>query len=254
MAVEIKATNTENSCSVCGRTLLKGESSETYVTSGGESKEVCDLCRERVEHQGWVRSDGTDRPLMPKIRKKKGGGPFSSLRRGSKRKGKGEQEEKETPREVAAFESGTAKDVFDVEEESSTFEPDVTDDNEEHAKRAKDKGRSGIYAVPTSDPGKLERAAELFNKTEHTGTVTGVARTLGKPKVAVQVADGSSADVYIVVAWELSWYRYVVDVSKKDGAVRLHDKGDELDEIPEPLRSWNADVDENGSIALLVEE
>ena len=42
---------------MCGRTLLRGEHAEVYV-SGGSRRTVCELCTSRALHSGWVR-EGT---------------------------------------------------------------------------------------------------------------------------------------------------------------------------------------------------
>ena len=42
------------SCSVCGRTILKGERTRTYLTPDGERRLVCELCRSRAEALHWV--------------------------------------------------------------------------------------------------------------------------------------------------------------------------------------------------------
>jgi hypothetical protein len=57
--------------------------------------------------------------------------------------------------------------------------------------------------------------------------------------------------VTIVVAWELSWYRYRVDLGDADEAILLLEKGDELAELEESLREWNAVADENGALAAM---
>ena len=109
-----------------------------------------------------------------------------------------------------------------------------------------------VQAVPTSREGKLERALELFNASEHRRTITGVGRALGEPWVsATPVGDAPAArEVSIVVAWELSWYRYRVDLDDDDQAVLLLDRGDELVDLEESLRVWNAEVDAEGRLGL----
>jgi hypothetical protein len=57
--------------------------------------------------------------------------------------------------------------------------------------------------------------------------------------------------VTIVVAWELSWYRYRVDLGDADEPIMLVEKGDELSELEEPLREWNALADDDGRLAAM---
>jgi hypothetical protein len=44
----------EETCAVCGRTILAGERTRTYVNSKGGSGTVCELCRDRAERLGWI--------------------------------------------------------------------------------------------------------------------------------------------------------------------------------------------------------
>jgi hypothetical protein len=44
-------------CDVCGRTLLRGETTEGFL-SGGRRFDVCELCKPRALHEGWIR-EGT---------------------------------------------------------------------------------------------------------------------------------------------------------------------------------------------------
>jgi hypothetical protein len=41
-------------CTVCGRSILAGEQTRTYVSQKDGLRVVCELCRERAEHLGWV--------------------------------------------------------------------------------------------------------------------------------------------------------------------------------------------------------
>jgi hypothetical protein len=54
--------------------------------------------------------------------------------------------------------------------------------------------------------------------------------------------------VAVAVAWELSWYRYRIDLGDEEGAVTLLAKGEELDELDEGLRQWNASADLDGRL------
>jgi hypothetical protein len=51
-----------------------------------------------------------------------------------------------------------------------------------------------------------------------------------------------------VVAWELSWYRYRVDLGDEGDPVMMLEKGDEMDQIDQSLREWNATLDTNGRV------
>jgi len=112
-----------------------------------------------------------------------------------------------------------------------------------------------VHAVPTSREGKLDRAFELFNASEHRRTVAGISRALGEPWVSASpVGDAATArEVSIVVAWELSWYRYRVDLHDADQPVLLLDRGDEIDDLDEVLRGWNAAADDAGCLGLAAE-
>jgi hypothetical protein len=112
-----------------------------------------------------------------------------------------------------------------------------------------------VRAVPASREGKLELALELFNASEHRRTITGIGRALGAPWVsAMPLGDAAAArEVAIVVAWELSWYRYQVELDDADEAVLLLDRGDEVGDLDESLRTWNAEADAEGRLGLAVE-
>jgi hypothetical protein len=50
--------------------------------------------------------------------------------------------------------------------------------------------------------------------------------------------------------WELSWYRYEVDLSDEAGGVRREGQGDELDELSPGELEANAEADERGALRL----
>ena len=54
----------------------------------------------------------------------------------------------------------------------------------------------------------------------------------------------------IVVAWELCWYRYEVDLGDEAAGARLVAQGSELDELADVDRLANASADERGELAL----
>jgi hypothetical protein len=51
---DIRTSHAHTVCDVCGRTLLRGERAEIYV-NGATRRSVCELCRPRAVHEGWVR-------------------------------------------------------------------------------------------------------------------------------------------------------------------------------------------------------
>jgi hypothetical protein len=105
-----------------------------------------------------------------------------------------------------------------------------------------------VRAIPTNADAKVERALELFNASEFQRTVAGLMRTLGEPWVSAAPLEESPSEVTVVVAWELSWYQYRVDLGDTDEAVSLERKGEELAELDEPLRHWNAGAGPDGAL------
>ncbi len=98
--------------------------------------------------------------------------------------------------------------------------------------------------------GREERALEVFNASDHTRTVGGVARSLGPPAVSVRPLADRPSVVAITVMWELSWYRYEVDLSDEAGGVRRDAQGDELSELAPEEQISNAAADERGELDL----
>lgn len=107
-----------------------------------------------------------------------------------------------------------------------------------------------VRAVPTGNEQKVSAAIDAFNRSEHTRTIAGVARSLGLPTVSVQPVVSRSTLVSVVVAWELSWYRYEVDLAEEVGSVQLRGQGAELDELEPGELEANAACDANGYLAL----
>src|SRR3981189_654285 len=52
---ELKTDAEPPSCDICGRTILKGERTEPYLAPGGRRRTVCELCKPRADHEGWIR-------------------------------------------------------------------------------------------------------------------------------------------------------------------------------------------------------
>jgi hypothetical protein len=96
----------------------------------------------------------------------------------------------------------------------------------------------------------MAAAVEAFNSSEHPRTIAGIARSLGLPIVSVHTLDSSPGTVRIVLAWELCWYRYEIDLRDDPGGVRLNAQGSELHELTPAELEENATADESGALSL----
>jgi hypothetical protein len=106
-----------------------------------------------------------------------------------------------------------------------------------------------VRGVPTSVEHKISSAVSLFNSSEHPRTVAGIARSLGLPEVSVLPAPTLQSVVNVVLAWELCWYRYEVDLSDEVPSVRPAGQGYELDELAPAERQYNAVADDRGQLS-----
>jgi hypothetical protein len=226
---DIRTSTAYAVCDVCGRTLLRGERSEIYL-HGGERHSVCELCKSRALHEGWVK-EGTVPPF--------GNGDSRSERRrsllGRIRSRRGEPEA-----EPNAGYHG-----------EDLYEPAPAEPPAQPARPRRDRVREPrhVRAVPTSPEQKTASAVRLFNGSEHTRTVAGVARSLGLPAVSVLPSTTQPSQVMVVVSWELCWYRYEVDLSDEVPSVRVAGQGYELDELGPEERQANAVADEVGALS-----
>lgn len=236
---EIRTFQESLACDVCGRTLLRGERTETWL-AGGNRREVCELCTARARHEGWIREGSRlemtgartpgegRRSLLGKLRER-GERVVERARPGDPADEDPEGDpapEDPPPAEAPVFARPVA-----AEASGSPREP------------------RHVRAVPT-DPGhRIASALEIFNASEYPRTVAGVARSLGVPVIAIRPASETSR-VAIVVSWELSWYRYEVDLSDPRAGVERTAQGYELSELPEEDRLPSATADEYGRLHL----
>ncbi len=227
---DIRTSNVQVTCDVCGRTLLRGEHAETYL-AGGSRRQVCELCSARAVNEGWVR-EGL---ALERTTRSFGGERRRSLLGRLRRAGAGRGDEGAPPPPRPST-NGTNNGWHDGAEEH------------DHQRERPAEPRQ-VRAVPSSAEQRSVNAIERFNRSEHPRTVAGVARSLGAPVVVVRPVEEQGSLVTIVVSWELCWYRYEVELSDGGAAVRLAGQGYELSEIPvEDRVEPNAAADEYGTL------
>jgi hypothetical protein len=274
-------------CDVCGRSLLRGESPDVFL-AGGQRRTVCELCVPRAAAEGWLREadshDSSVRPtrgrragsLLGRLRQRRDPveGP---LRRETTQPGPGTADADDgTPRDGGLYEfldGGVIERAEPYERELYidsapagrsadgvwSAQPDgFAQDSPELGAHELDQTWSAHNEDPTrvavtSGGLKVARALEVFNAGEQPRRVAGVARSLGAPSVTARALEESGSIVAIVVAWELCWYRYEVDLGDEAAGSRLIAQGMELDEIPEEDRLGNVATDERGELTPLVE-
>jgi hypothetical protein len=240
MRKELHPTHDAISCAVCGRTILKGERTEPYLAPGGQRKLVCELCTARADHEGWIRESAHgDMPAARRPREQRRS-LMGRLRRG--------REEPVAQAAEPAPEGGEAPaEIYDDAKPQPPAEPEP-EPPPPPRRPSRRKDPRHVRAVPTNAQVKVERALEVFNGSEHTRTISGIARTLGLPWVSAIPRTEAPSEVEVVVAWELSWYRYRIDLGDEGDPVTLLDKGQEITELDESQREWNAVANEDGQL------
>jgi hypothetical protein len=228
---DIRTNQTDIACDICGRTLLRGEHAETFL-AGGSRREVCDLCTARAQHEGWIRESGGDELELRHTRHDGRGRSLLDRLRARRERAREVQEELAAAGEDA---------------------PQAEEQPEAPARRVPEPPRRPrhVRAVPTNADLKMQRAIEVFNASDHTRTVGGVARSLGAPAVCVRPRTDRPSVVTITVMWELSWYRFEIDLSDEAGGVRRDAQGDELSELAAEEQEANAQADERGALHLV---
>ena len=222
--------------------MLRGEHADVFL-HGGQRRMVCELCTPRAAHEGWIREGMDDarvrdrgerrsRSLLGRLRTRLAEVPAQQPEPGAA---------PETEYEAPPLEPVPEPEP-EPEYQPQPVEP-VAVEEESQAPRS-------VHAVPTNADLKIARAVELFNVSEHPRTVSGVARSLGAPVVAVRPSQTEGSVVMIVVAWELSWYRYEVDLGNEAAGVRVTEQGSELAELDPDDQTANTAADETGRLHL----
>lgn len=245
MRKELRPVHDLVTCDVCGRTILKGERTEPYLAPGGQRKHVCELCADRAGEAGWIRESADGELPATSRRPEPRRSLFGRMRRRREEEATvvpaGEEEPPFADENGMPDAGAPPEELYEEEVEPVAAEPPPP------APRSRPKDPRHVRAVPTNAQVKVERALELFNGSEHRRTIGGIARTLGEPWVSA-APDAVPSEVAIVIAWELSWYRYRVDLGAEHDPVTLLAKGQELDELEEGLRNWNATASLDGQL------
>jgi hypothetical protein len=254
-------------CDVCGRTLLRGEHHDVFI-GGGQRRSVCELCTGRAVHEGWIR-EGLD-DVVARSRESRRGGSLLSRLRSRRSEPSPDQLPRDPFTDDGAYRSPEPADGYPPEE--YVPEPEVIAAAESrHAEQRyvappeprPDRGAESdpaeptdhtlyesrsVRGVPTNAELKVARAMELFNGSPQVRTVAGVARSLGAPIVSARPSRTEGSVVTIVVAWELSWYRFEVDLGNEAAGVRVTAQGSELSELDTIDQTANAAADDGGRL------
>jgi hypothetical protein len=228
----IVTSHPDVACDVCARRLLRGEQPD-YFIADGRRRLVCELCAPRATHEGWLReAEAAADVSLPPTRPRRGRSLLDRLMQVAKQPSA--SSERPTRRRGARRE--TPYDLFG--------EPA---DGEAGAE-----GGEATLAEPepVAAPTYLDLAVVAFNASEYPRRIAGVARSLGEPVVSVRSAEHLDSVVRIVVAWELSWYRYEVDLGEEPAAAEACGQGTELSELEREEREGNALAMPEGAIVL----
>jgi hypothetical protein len=250
-------------CYVCERRLLRGEQPEVFLAAG-RPRTVCELCAPRAAHAGWPREVEGDEVSVSPLRARRGRGLFDRLRnvgRGteaSPRAGASSSSRDRDPDSYDFLDRASAVDAATPAEagEARLTEPRSEDDPPPTG-RSVSQGSEDGFTVAEPDPWAvsvpelLDGAIEVFNAGEYPRRVSGLARSLGVPEVSVQPVEGVPNVVEIVVAWELCWYRYRVDLDEDRAEAHARAQGTDLSELAREDRLANAAVNELGMVSLL---
>jgi hypothetical protein len=227
-------------CDVCERRLLRGEQPDVFIAAG-QRLTVCELSAPRAAHEGWIRESEASAVVLPPARARRGRSLLDRLRQVGR-----------PPARERAQEHGTAAGPSPAE---AQFAPGAALAAGVPAAAGPLDWAAGApdgseLAAPLAPASFEEQAVAVFNASEFPRRVAGVARSLGSPHVSVRSAEHLASVVRIVVAWELSWYRYEVDLSEGGGEARVLAQGSELSELSGEERRANALADDAGQLTL----
>jgi hypothetical protein len=257
-AKTIVTSHPDVACDVCGRRLLRGERPDVFL-GGGQRRMVCELCTPRATHEGWRREAGEQLAAPRGERPARGRSLLGRLRQLREPVGAEEQRGRRSAElPVAARRASGERDpaVADVDWdgiERALGGPRRVSAEPRRATHRLDRptasdGTAPAPAIAAST--EMRQALEVFNAGATPRRVAGIARSLGDPGVCVAAIEGAPGRIAVVLAWELCWYRYEVDLAEEEPAARLAAEGMELEELAPGERTANAAADAHGTLAL----
>jgi hypothetical protein len=244
-------------CDVCERRLLRGEQPDVFLAAG-ERLIVCELCAPRAANEGWMREGDGASVALPPLRPRRGRSfldrlpaalkvpaPFKARHdRGSLEPDRAQAVPARRARRAAGAGAG----------EQPAGQEHAAEQAGTLADWAAADGLAGDGELqPAADAAPatwIEQGVGAFNASEFPRRVAGVARSLGAPEVSVRSAEHLDSVIIIVIAWELCWYRYEIDLSEPPGEPRQLEQGSELGELPREDRLANALATDNGALVL----
>ncbi len=264
-------------CDVCARRLLRGEQPDVFI-GAGRRRIVCELCAPRAAHEGWLRETDNQSLSLAPARPRRGGGLFERLpvpfraRRDADGSSTVPVLPGDTPAEAppASAADAAAHAQLEVPLRVPRAVPVqapvelLADAPAEPPMPAEVPVELSAMATlhapggPLSETGAtheesaayLPEALAVFNASEFPRRVAGVIRSLGAPLVTVRSAEHLASVVRIVVAWELCWYRYEVDLSEPAAEAQVIAQGSELAELAREDRAGNAAAADSGTLLL----
>jgi hypothetical protein len=241
-------------CDVCERRLLRGEQSEVFLAAG-RPRTVCELCAPRAAHQGWQREADLQALSPAPLRAGRGRNLFERLRQVGKPPVTSPEIGVAYDREPEPYDflggAAAAGDRSETGQSSLPLEgPAGPGPHGSEVGELADGGLDPLLPAAPGD-GPLQHAIEVFNAGEYPRRVASLTRSLGAPEVTVRPGEAVASAVVIVVAWELCWYSYEVDLGDAQGVeTSALAQGTQLSELGREDRLANAFADARGGLTL----
>jgi hypothetical protein len=93
----------------------------------------------------------------------------------------------------------------------------------------------------------MVEAADLFNESAFRRTIAGIAKSLGQPRASIVPLSGTSAEVVLTVAWDISWYQYRITPDSGQ-PVRHPPRRHDPRELEAMFTGWNTKLTADGRI------